>query len=113
MSPPLALGVVPLHKVVGFVDRMPNSFPATLQDEFRLQTVQYLGVLVLPLVRCLDDGRFHIIDGHRRFLAARRIGTRSIACAIHDGVAPDGDDGLRHLLTETTQHSAFDRELAA
>ena len=110
MSPQVTFHIVPLHRVVGFVDRMPNSFPATIQDEFLWQAVQRFGVLVPPLVRSLGDGRFRIIDGHRRFLAAKKVGMRSMACAIYEAVAADSDDCLRHLLTETTRLSTVDRK---
>ena len=72
------------------VDRLqPNSDqPRTTMDETRLdelsRSIEVSGVIQPIVVRHLDDGRFEIVAGERRWRAAQRAGLHRVPVVVRD-----------------------------
>ena len=72
---------------IGAVEPNPNQ-PRIAFDEAALDeltaSIQTLGVLQPVLVRPLEEGRFQLIAGERRWRAARRAGLDTIPAVVRD-----------------------------
>ncbi len=84
---------------------VPNSFqPRETFDEGSLEelvsSISQLGVLQPILVRNIEDNKYEIIAGERRWRAAKRAGLESIPALIRD--APD-QRSLEEALVENLQ----------
>ena len=52
-----------------------------------LKSIRENGVMQEIVVHQEDDGRYRIIDGHRRFLAALHLGFETVPCVVMFGMA--------------------------
>ena len=88
---------LPLHRICGIPERMPHQFPAHWCDDALVRSVAECGVLSPVLVQRIDR-RFHIVDGHRRFLAAKSIGLSVMPCVIGPSLSLGEDDAVQALI---------------
>ena len=72
-SVPDPLQELPLDRIWGYPHRMPMQFPASWRDEWLVRSVAAYGVLNPLLDRVTGATEFHIVDGHRRYLAAKAL----------------------------------------
>lgn len=81
----------------------PNQ-PRVGFDEAALEelaaSVAEVGILQPVVVRALEDGRYALIAGERRWRAARRAGLTHVPAVIREG---DDQGGLTHALIENLQ----------
>ncbi len=74
---------IPLDRIVANEYQPRHHF-----DEEALQSladsIRELGVLQPVLVREVDDGRYELVAGERRFRAARRAGLRTLPAVVRD-----------------------------
>jgi ParB family transcriptional regulator, chromosome partitioning protein len=88
---------------IGAVEPNPNqprvSFDEAALDELTA-SIQALGVLQPVLVRPLDEGRYQLIAGERRWRAARRAGLDTIPAVIRD---TDDVGAVEQALVENIQ----------
>lgn len=88
-------------------DIVANSYqPRQAFDEEALvalsASIRELGVLQPILVRSLDDGRFELIAGERRWRASRRAGLDRIPAIVRD---VDDETSLAHAIVENVQRA--------
>ncbi len=74
-----------------------------LMDTWFLDSIRELGVLQVLIVNQLDDDRYRIIDGHRRFECARLLGLISVPCRVHVGLDSSEVERLRYILQDTVR----------
>lgn len=72
---------------VQLADMLPDPANRTIDERSEElqeleESVQVCGVLVPPHVRRLPGGKYEIVDGHRRWLAARKCGRTSMQCVV-------------------------------
>jgi ParB family transcriptional regulator, chromosome partitioning protein len=66
------------------IDEPPLPMRQTMNDaglNELADSIREVG-LVQPITVIADNGRFRIVAGHRRFLAAQKIGSQEIACIV-------------------------------
>lgn len=62
-----------------------------IYDRFGTQlqeSINQYGILVALAVRVLNDGRYMVIDGHRRLICAERLGLLSVPCQVYTNLTP-------------------------
>ena len=102
-SPPFVLQELPLDQIWGYPHRMPMQFPANSRDEWLVRSVAAYGVLNPLLVHATDDQAFHIVDGHRRYLAAKTAGITSVLCGVGPSFLPGDDEFIQAVIHVTVQ----------
>ena len=70
-----------------------------------VESIRANGIIHRIIVRKLDGGRFEIIDGHRRYLAAKQVGMKEIPCEV---VGASDEDAK--LLTVTANVQRIDND---
>lgn len=75
-----------------------------------VESVRANGIIHRILVRKLDGGRFEIIDGHRRFIAAKIVGLKEIPCEV---VGASDEDAKMLTVTANVQRIENDPFLEA
>lgn len=98
-----ALQQLSLDQISGYPCRMPVQFPATWRDEWLVRSVASYGVLNPLLVHATGDHAFHIVDGHRRYLAAKNAGITSLLCFILPFLRPGDDDFIQSVIHASIQ----------
>jgi len=90
--------------------RMERRAPAATDP--LLQSIHTLGVLLPLTVVSIRKHRYQILDGHRRFVRARRLGLTTLPCLVYaHGLSPARVARLR-LAWHTTPKSWTAAELA-
>ena len=78
---------------------------SSVDDAWLLDSIGAFGMHESIAVHPIASGGYRIIDGHRRFLCARRVGYRVVACAVYVGL----DEADRALLRSRHPQPADDR----
>src|SRR5690349_11534996 len=77
---------------------------ATEQERVSLlESMRRFGLLSPLLVMEMGDGTYQILDGHRRYAAARELGWRTIGCLIYPKMSNTDVVTLRFQLHELTK----------
>jgi ParB/RepB/Spo0J family partition protein len=74
-----------------------------LMDIWFLESIREHGLLQVLVVNRLEDNRYQIIDGHRRYACARRLGLTTVPCRVHVGLNSSEVERLRYMLQDTVK----------
>jgi ParB-like chromosome segregation protein Spo0J len=80
----------------------PHHDLGTREEEHQLrESIKRFGVMSALLVSENGPDRYLIIDGYRRFMIARELGIKSLACVIHPPMESADREILRFQLQMT------------
>lgn len=88
-----------IDDIVPNPDQPRVNFDETALEELAASVAE-VGILQPVVVRSLDDGRYALIAGERRWRAARRAGLTEVPAVIRSG---DDQTNLTHALIENLQ----------
>ena len=88
---------LPLGQLSPHPDHEPHSFDSP-EDEWLLESIEHSGLL-MPLI--VEEGSLRIVDGHRRYLAAKRLELPSVECSMRPPLSDADYEHLRWSLHET------------
>ncbi|NOT34442.1 MAG: ParB N-terminal domain-containing protein [Candidatus Eisenbacteria bacterium] len=93
--------VIPLRQIA-IDSESPHKSLGTEDEERRLRdSVERFGVMSPLLVSKHGPRRYLIIDGYRRFVVARDLGIKKLACVIHPPMESGDREALRLSLYMT------------
>ena len=93
------LKILPMEKLVND-HNVRNDDDDTLND--LIDSIKINGLITPISVREIDNGKYQIVAGHRRYKAMQRLGEPMIECNILDNIDRDVDF-IRAQLAENTQ----------
>lgn len=74
---------IPLAKIVTGPNQPRNSFEASSDDFYLLTSIKRYGIEEPIKVSQMEQGRFAIIDGHRRYLCAKKLQLATVPCRVY------------------------------
>ena len=74
-----------------------------VEDARLLASIREYGLLQILVVNQLEDDRYQVIDGHRRYACARQLGLSTIPCRVHVGLDTAEVQRLRFALQNTVK----------
>lgn len=76
---------IPLDEIVLFKDTDNDEQPFNI-DESEMavleESIRELGQLTPATVRLLDNGKYELLSGHKRFIAMSRLGAEALLCRV-------------------------------
>jgi len=73
---------LPVEQVEQDPDQPRKDFAVEADDNRLLTSIKEIGVQQPIVVLQIDESRYKIIDGHRRHIAARELGLKTVPCRI-------------------------------
>jgi ParB/RepB/Spo0J family partition protein len=85
------------------VFRVMTGLDSTIEE--MAKSIKNLGLIYPPIVREKEDGRYEIVVGHLRYLAAKKAGEKEILCDVRK---LDDLEALELQITENLQRREMD-----
>jgi ParB/RepB/Spo0J family partition protein len=83
--------------------QQPRTALNSVTGLIRLQkSIEQLGLQQPITVTKIDEGRYKIIDGHRRYLCAKELGIEEIPCAVYDTMS-EGELKVRRFALQNVR----------
>ena len=95
---------VPLDQVEPYPDHLPLVFGSCVEDDQLLSSVKQFGILnPLMVVRMEGTNHYCILDGHRRYVCAKKLGHPSVECQVLPSMDVGEYEHRRFILHHTTR----------
>lgn len=88
--------MVPIEKLTPFFDHPFRPYTDAELDEL-VESIKEIGIMHPIVARKIEDGKFEILSGHNRTVAAKKVGLRDVPVKI---LIAD-DDTAKMIVTET------------
>src|SRR5438132_14207834 len=87
---------IPLGLIESHPDHVRAATP--VKDQLLLRSIERWGIMTPLHVRYLENDRFQIVDGHRRFGCAAMQNLESVPCLVHTKLLKEDYAYLRFVL---------------
>lgn len=94
---------IPLSKLHPHPDHLPVGFGDDPLDQALIESLQACGVLHVLMVAEREDGDYLIVDGYRRYLAAKALNLPKVPCVVRARLTKGDYERLRWDLHETVK----------
>ena len=92
---------LPIEQIHGHIRYLPVQFGKHDQDQVLADSIALFGILSPLVVMEEAPGFYRIVDGHRRYYCASKLGIDSITCSVSPRLSTGDYEVLRFQLHST------------